>query len=154
MQAELIRALAAQGAVPDGFDPAWFQVAARALTSKRSRAAARAWPGLSGALGEAWRDWFHAFAEEYPLPREGGPLADGYAFARFLRRAGKLPDEGRLEALAVELRYRRCAKGLRPRQGIAARACLLGRPRRLVLALRLPFLCERWLNLSFDRTLS
>jgi hypothetical protein len=154
MQAELIRALAAQSAAPEGFDAARFRVAARALVSKRSRAAARAWPGLAGVLGEQWREQFRAFAEEYPLPRDGGPLADGYAFARFLHRAGKLPDEGRLEALAVELRYRRCAGGLRPRRGIAVRVCLLGRPRRLILALRLPFLGERRLNLSYDRTLS
>jgi hypothetical protein len=154
-QAELIQALAAQSAAPEGFDAARFQVAARALVSKRSRAAARAWPRLAGTLGEQWRERFRAFARTCPLPCEGGPLADGYAFARFLLRAGKLPDEGRLEALAVELRYRRCAAGgLRPRRGIAARVCVLGRPRRLILALRLPFLGERWLNLSYDRTLS
>ena len=148
-QAELIRALAARSASPGGFDAARFQVAAQALASKRSRAAARAWPRLAGALGEEWRERFRAFARTCPLPREGGPLADGYAFARFLQRAGKLPDEGRLEALAFELRYRRFAAGqFRPRRGVAARACLLGRPRRLVLALRLPFLGERWLNLS------
>jgi hypothetical protein len=154
MQAELIQALAARSAAPEGFDPERFQVAARALVSKRSRAAARAWPGLAGVLGDDWREQFHPFAEKNPLPRDGGPLADGYAFACFLRRAGKLPDEGRLEALAVELRYHRCAGGLRPRRGIAVRVCLLRRPRRLVLAIRLPFLGERWLNLAYDRTLS
>jgi len=147
-QAELIRALAGGSAAPDRFDAARFQVAARALVSKRSRAAARAWPGLSGTFGEQWRQQFRAFTQTCPLAREGGPLADGYAFARFLQRAGKLPDEGRLEALAFDLRYRQCAGRFRPRRGVAARACLLGRPRRLVLAIRLPFLGERWLNLS------
>jgi hypothetical protein len=151
MQAELIQGACRRSAAPEGFDAARFQGGGPCACLKSSRAAARAWPGLAGALGDEWREQFRAFAENIPLPRDGGPLADGYAFARFLQRAGKLPDEGRLEALAVELRYRRCAGGLRPRRGIAVRVCLLGRPRRLILALRLPFLGERWLNLSYDR---
>ena len=146
-QADLIRAIAIPSAAPPGFDTARLEVAARALVSKRSRAAARAWPALAGALGEQWREQFHAFAQTSPCPREGGPVADGYAFARFLRHAGKLPEEALLEVLAVELRYRRVAGGLRARRGLAACASLVGSRRRLILAVRLPFMGERWLSL-------
>jgi hypothetical protein len=146
-QADLLRALTAQSAAPQRFDTARLGVAARALVSKRSRAAARAWPSLAGALGEQWREQFHAFSQTCPLPREGGPVADGYAFARFLQHAGKLPEEALLEVLAVELRYRRVPGGLRSRRGVAARAYLAGRRHRLGLAIRLPFFGERWLSL-------
>ncbi len=143
-QAELLRALAGRTSPPAGFDTARVRATSRALVSKRSRAAARTWPGLAVALGSGWSERFAAFAQTHTLPRDGGPLADGYAFAGFLRRAGELPDEGRLEVLAVTLRYRACASGLLPRRGVRICACFLARPRRWVLAVRLPVLGERW----------
>ena len=114
---------------------------------------ARTWPGLAGALGGEFREWFTGYARTDPLPPAGGPLADGRAFARALARAGRLPDEGRVEALAVDLRYKRCragSSGLAPRSrgSFVLRTAVLARPRRrLILAARLPLLGERWLTL-------
>src|SRR5437016_1395615 len=48
---------------------------------------------------------FAQFAATATIPRQGGPLADGRAFARYLERRGELTEEGRLEALAVDVRY-------------------------------------------------
>ena len=151
-QADLLRAVAGHADPPAGFDGTQIRSTSRALASKRSRAAARAWPALDAAIGPAGlaRQFaaFAAFAAAHPLPRDGGPLADGYAFAGFLRRARELPDEGPFGGAGVTLRYRPCASGLLPRRrGVWSGACLLTRPRRLVLAVRHPGLCERWFRI-------
>jgi hypothetical protein len=146
LEAQLVRALTGQGEPPEGFDPARVQAAAEALARKRARAVARAWPALTRALADSYGKRFAAFAATRPVPREGGPLADGRAFARWLAAAGELPDPGRLEALAVDLRYARCGGGLVPRRGPVLRAARLRHARRLVLALRMPGLGEWWLS--------
>jgi hypothetical protein len=148
LQAKLVQALTEQGAAPAGFDAARLQAAAAALARKRARSAARAWPALARALGPAFEGRFAAFAARTPLPRAGGPLADGRAFARALAAAGSLPEEGRREALAVDLRYAACASGLRPRRGPAVVAAFLRASRRLVVAVRLPWLGERWFEVA------
>jgi hypothetical protein len=51
-----------------------------------------------------------------------------------------LPDEVRLEALAVDLHFRRAADGLRPRRGVAFQVARLPAARRVVGAVRLPWL--------------
>jgi len=145
-QAELLRALLGETPAPAGFDADRVRATAGVLARKRARAAARAWPALAAALGYRFERLFAAFADANPLPAEGAPLADGRAFARCLAAAGELPDEGRLEALAVDLHYRTTPGGLRPRRGSACKLALLRRPRRLVVALRLPWLGERWLT--------
>ncbi len=101
--------------------------------------------GVDGNLGELFR----AFATTATTPRLGGPLADGRAFARWLSQSQKLPDAGRVESLAVDLRYRSTPQGLVPRRGPALRFALLHRERRLVIAVRLPWLGERWLTIPF-----
>jgi hypothetical protein len=146
-QAELVQGLTGRGPLPAGFDQERVRTAAEALVRKRMRSAARACPALHRALGEKFALHFEEYAASAPLPREGGPLADGRAFIHFLAGRGELPDAGRLEALAVDLHHVRCASGLVRRRGPAAGVALLRRPRRLVLAVRLPWLGEWWITL-------
>ncbi len=100
-QAELVRALVQGGPVPDGFDAAKVEAAARSLIGKRRREAARAWPALAACLGAEYRPLFDAFAGKTPPPAEGGPLADGRAFARSLPWA-RLDDGSRLEVVRFD----------------------------------------------------
>jgi hypothetical protein len=69
-----------------------------------------------------------------PIPREGGPLADGRAFVRDLAARRPLPDAVRLQALAVDTRYRRAASGLVPRRLPLPRFAWLPQSRRLAIA--------------------
>jgi hypothetical protein len=147
-QAALVRALTGQGEIPPGFDTGRIESAADALLRKRIRSVARAWPGLAAALGERFVERFAAYARRTHLPRLGGPLADGRAFARALESAGDLPDAGRLEALAVDLRWVRRPDGLVPRRGPYLQAILLRAPRRLVVAARLPWLGVRGVSFA------
>lgn len=146
-QAELVAALTGHGDVPTGFDRVRVEAAAASLARKRRRSVARAWPGMAEALGERFAELFDAYAAQSPLPLQGGPLADGRAFAHWLTAAGQLPEAGKLEALAVDLRYVGHAAGLRLRRSPALEAALLDQPRRLVLGMRLPLIGERWLAL-------
>lgn len=146
-QAALVAALVAGGEAPAGFDAARLAAAAASLARKRARAVARAWPGLAKGLGDRFGTWFAPYAAVIPLPREGAALADGRAFTRWLAARGELPEAGRLQALAVDLRFAASPRGLVPRCGPALRAALLERPWRLVVAVRLPGLGERWLSL-------
>jgi hypothetical protein len=146
-QAQLVQALAGKSEPPQGFDAERLQTTATALAQKRQRAVARAWPALTGALGEGFAEQFAEFAARTPLPRQGGPLADGRAFARFLAQRGDLPEAGRLEALAVDVHYVQRPFGLVPRRGPTVRLTMLKQPRRLVMALRLPWLGEHWFTL-------
>jgi hypothetical protein len=150
-QAALVAALAGRGAPPEGFDAARLRTAAASLVTKRVEAVARAWPRLAAGLGRRFGEQFRVFAAANPLPRDGGPLADGRAFVRWLTAAGNLPDEGRFQALAVDLRYTTSGDGLRLRRGPSFKAALLNGRRRLVLAVRLPWLGEFWLNIPLGR---
>jgi hypothetical protein len=150
-QATLVGALVGAAAPPEGFDTARVMAASESLARKRRRSVARAWPNLVAALGDCFAERFKAFAAETPLPRWGGPLADGFAFARWLKAQGQLPEESRLEFLGVELRYRARVDGLVPRRGPAFRVAFPSFPRRCVLALRWPGLGEYWWTLRFGR---
>jgi hypothetical protein len=127
-QAGLVQALVAGASVPAGFDEQRVRLAARSLINKRLREVASVWPALARCLGESFRARFTAFAERNPPPTEGGPVADGRAFAATLP-AGELDDEARLETMLVDLRRR-----WRP-----VRIRWLPRARRLVLGARLPW---------------
>ena len=114
---------------------------------KRARAVANAWPRLARSLGPAFDDRFAAYARSNPLRQEGGPLADGRAFARELHRAGALSDEAVLEKLAFDLRHRvRCERAV-ARRGFSFGAGVLKQSLRFVIAIRLPVLGERWFNI-------
>jgi hypothetical protein len=138
LQAGLMRALTGSGEadVVLGLDLDRLQAAARSLASKRTRGVATSWPGLADALGNDFGLMFGEFAAATGLPSMGGPLADGRAFSDWLARQGRLPEAGRLEAFAVDLRFRRQTGGLVPRRGPWFVLGILGPPRRLVLAIR------------------
>lgn len=150
-QAELVSALMANGTIPCGFDAARLQVAAESLRRKRCRAVARAWPAVARSLGEEYRELFAAYADTKPLPQRAGPLADGRGFAHWLSGRGLLPEAARVQALAVDLEFASTEAGLVPRRGVTIKAAWLRQPRRLVLAVRLPWLGERWLVVPFWR---
>src|SRR5581483_5661089 len=145
LQAELVLGLTGQGARPEAFDRDRLAATAAALARKRARAVVRAWPALAGALGDRFAERFAAYAERSAIPAFGGPLADGHAFARGLAAGGELPDEGRLEMMAVGLRYVCCSSGLIPRRGVWFAGAWLRGKGRLVLAVRLPSWGERWI---------
>jgi hypothetical protein len=146
-QAEVLRALTGQAPPPADFDEARLGATADALVSKRAQAVARAWPGLAAGLGERFRERFDYFAKHWPLPHEGGPLADGRTFARMLARLGELSDDGRREALAVDIHFKMSERGLVPRRGPAVSWTLLRQPHRLVVAVRLGWLGEHWFTI-------
>ncbi|WP_020466403.1 hypothetical protein [Singulisphaera acidiphila] len=137
-QAELVRALTGLSGPPEGFLTGHVRAAALALARKRARSVARAWPSLVEALGQEFEPCFALYTAEAPLPRRGGPLADGRNFVRVLDRQGKLSDRARLDALAVDLRYVSRSAGLVVRRGPSLAIALLRHPRQLVLAVRWP----------------
>jgi hypothetical protein len=147
-QAGLMRALAGQADAPAGFDAARVRVAADSLLSKRMQSVARTWPVLAESLGDRYAEHFRAYGTRHALPSEGGPLADGYAFARHLQSERLFPGAARGELLTVQLRYRATARGLVRRRGPVVRLALFRRPFRLILAIRLPWLGERLLRLA------
>lgn len=150
-QADLMRALTAHGSLPAGFDASRIHAAALSLKKKRARAAARMWPRLARAVGERLDALFEAYAGAVPLPGEGGALADGRAFARWLHERGALPEAGRLEALAVDLRYASIQGGLVRRRWPVLKVARDREMRRLILAVRLPLIGEYWANVPAGR---
>ena len=148
MQAELVSALVGHSAVPIGFDSARIQTVVTVLAAKRLRAVRHAWPGLARDLGDRFAERFRAYALSNPLPRKGGPLADGRAFVRFLA-ADELPETAILQKLAVDLRYAATTDGLVSRRWPALKSALLNNPRRLIVGLRVPWLGQRWLSIPW-----
>jgi hypothetical protein len=145
-QASLVRALVGQAPVPAGFDAARIQLYGQSLVEKRIGGVALVWTRLAAALGKNYAPLFREYAKRFPHPRWGHGLVDGLVFARWLDRAGLLPDDGQLEKLGIEIRSRLDARGqLVPRWGFAFRALILHNPRRLVLAIRVPGIGEKWL---------
>jgi hypothetical protein len=148
-QAALVRSLVGDGATLPGFDIERLQATSAALLSKRRQEVAHTWPALTAALAERFPPLFVEYAGLTPMPKTGGPRADGRAFARFLAKKRVLPDEGRLETLRVDLHFQTTASGLRRRRGPTLQIAWLRDARRVVAALRLPLLGERWLRLPW-----
>lgn len=146
-QAALADALLAGGEPPAGFDVARVKAAAEALAQKRRRSVAQVWPATFAALGREFGKLFAAYAAGHPLPGAGGPLADGEAFARWLRERDAFPAAGGVEWMAVRLRFRRFAGGLAPRRGFSAGWLWQRDPQRLILAFRLAGRFERFFSL-------
>lgn len=138
-QARLVAALTGGADAPAGFDADRVRAAADSLAAKRRRTVAKGWPALAGALGKQFAPLFDAYAAESPLPA-GGPGADGRAFARWLDRAGRLPDAGRVMLLAAELSAARAP---------CVRALWLRRRQRWVVAVRLPWCAPRLMSIPF-----
>ena len=145
-QSELARALMGHGRMPAEFEHSRLTAASDALLMKRARGVASSWPVMTGALGERFYERFVRYARENRIPREGGSLSDGRLFAGALARAGELPEEGRLEALAFDARYTARGDGFISRKGFSIRVARLKQPPRLVMIIRHPRLGERWLR--------
>lgn len=144
-QATLVSALVGRGEAPAKIDAMRFRAAAAALARKRARAVARAWPGLAQSLGKRFGSQFAAYAEGAHLPRFGGALADGRVFAHWLAVKGDLPEAGKLQALAIDLSFRRNQEGLLPRRWLTCKATWLHQSRRLIVGVCLPWLGPHWL---------
>ena len=146
-QLELVRALVSNETAPDGFDSSRIQATAEALLRKRSHAVARAWPELARSLGSSFDERFAMYARSRPITDDGGPLADGRAFARVLGRENLLSEEVVVEALAFDLRYQAHSDRLIARRGIWLGAARLDKMSRFVIAIRVPVLGERWISI-------
>lgn len=148
-QAALVESLVGDSEAPPGFDVERLHAAADSLAAKRRKEMAHVWPALTRALGDRFAAMFAEFAERTPLPSLGGPRADGRAFAAYLAKRGLLPDEGRLEALHVDMHFKMTRDGLTRRRGPTMQMARLRDSRRLVLALRIPLLGERWFTIRY-----
>ncbi|MFI9011820.1 hypothetical protein ACIGNX_31740 [Actinosynnema sp. NPDC053489] len=100
-QAELLRALLADGDVPEGFDADRVRVERRALLNKRRGIVAAIRPDVAAELGERFRPLFEAYARAHP--REVGTRFRDDA-ARF---AGWAVERGELEAPKKKRWWRR-----------------------------------------------
>lgn len=141
-QADLMAALAGNAAVPAGFDASRVQATRTALAAKRRQAVAHVWPALAQWLGPDYTAHFTRYASHVPLPAEGGPLADGRAFARWLAPTQTLSDAVAWQALGVDLRFAHSQRGLTPRRTPSLRLLRLPQARSWVLGLRVPRLGE------------
>jgi hypothetical protein len=145
-QLKLVLALAGIRDAPDEFDRSRIEAARDVLHEKRARSVAHVWPRLARALGDSFDSVFASYARVAPIPRSGGALADGRAFVRELKRAGMLPEEGQLEAIAFDLHYA-IRRNKTVTRSLAFRAAVFRESRRIVIAVRLPIIGERWLNI-------
>ena len=145
-QRALIRALVQNADVPDGVDADNAAAAAQSLYLKRRNGVGHAWPGLMDLASDEFDALFRDFAMSTSLPADGGPLADGRAFAAYLAQCKALTDDVMLELLHVDLRFTRNSRGLVPRRWPMLRIARLPQSRRWVLGFYIPgigaFLCE------------
>jgi len=143
-QAELVRALVAQGPIPTGFDQSRIRATARSLVNKRRQALEHAWPKLVRGMGDPFVERFCTFAAEHPLPASASTLADGRAYLAWLDRQHPLNDLLRVEAMSFDVRFVDTPTGLRRRTGFVVKTAKLRESGTRVLAVRLPWLGERW----------
>ncbi len=128
LQAALLRTLVADAPLPEGFAPTRVRALADALERKRLRGAAKAWPGLASSLGERFAELFADYTRHCLPPADADPVADGIAFATWVRTA-TLDDRARQELLLVRARYVTGSGRARLRRGpaVAATRSLSGR---------------------------
>lgn len=88
-QAQLLRALLADGPPPPGFDSARLAIEAGVLRAKRRGIVARLRPDLPGALGEAFGPLFDDYAAENPRADGVRARQDADLFAEWLAAQGK-----------------------------------------------------------------
>jgi len=113
-QARLVRALLKSEETPEGFDDAAIDAARRSLARKRSRAAARTWPGLF--TDSKSHERFEAYCRKRGAPLSGA-LLDGRLFARYLEREHVLTAEQLEEIARFDASYMVQGKELRLRNG-------------------------------------
>jgi hypothetical protein len=75
-------------------------------------------------------------AADRPVQPSDGSLLDGVWFTRYLARAGRLPDLGRVQAFSFHLHYRVRDDQVVPRRGLALRLAALRRPPYLLVGWR------------------
>lgn len=136
-QAEVMAALLRRGPIPPGFDAQRMHAAASVLASKRAKGVARAWPSLEHMLGAEWPMFFQRYGQHVHAPAQGGALADGRAFVRWLSGQRALSDDVRLQVLRVDIRYRQSAKGWGARRLPCLKFAWLAQRGSLAVALRL-----------------
>jgi hypothetical protein len=146
-QAALVASLTGREELPPGFEPERVRAATEALAHKREHSVVATWPELARALGPELHSLFERYASEELLPQEGGPLADGWRFARWLEAQARFPPAAALESLRVGLRFRPTPEGLVPRSGPVLRLRWLRPQRTLVLAIRWKPGRETWWRL-------
>jgi hypothetical protein len=89
-QAELVRALLADGPVPEGFDPRRVRVEAAALHNKRRRIAEQLRPDLADTFDDRFAELFDRWAAENPR-RAGVSFHEDLAtFANWLTTNGHM----------------------------------------------------------------
>lgn len=147
-QAALVRSLVTADAPPSGFDTQRVKIYGNQLAEKRLVGVSVVWIQLTRSLGDRYRPLFRAYSREFAHPRWGHGLVDGLLFARWLDRLGLLTNEGRMEKLEVELRSRAAGRHRVARRGPAFGVTLLTKPRRIVIAFRLPWIGEKWFVLA------
>lgn len=91
-QAELLKALLANGPVPAGFDEQRLGVERRALLSKRRGIVRMLGPAVADELGDRFRPLFDAYALENPRRAGSRAREDAAAFAEWCRARGELPE--------------------------------------------------------------
>ncbi|MFJ6676443.1 hypothetical protein ACIQMJ_35525 [Actinosynnema sp. NPDC091369] len=89
-QADLLRALLADGDVPDGFDPERVRVEKRALLAKRRGIVAALRPDVAAELGERFRPLFDAYAAAHPKEVGTRFREDAARFAEWAVARGEL----------------------------------------------------------------
>lgn len=151
LQGRLIESLRPGGSIERGPAPERLRATAEALLRKRRRGVRKTWPDLCQALGADFAPEFDRFAATTGPPREGGPLADGRAFADDLRARRGFPAAAWPERFAHDLRFRAIDGGFTPRRGTIVRVAGFGGPPRIVLAIRHRSGAESWFWLQFDR---
>ncbi|SES21778.1 hypothetical protein [Lentzea albida] len=92
-QAELLKALLANGPAPAGFDEQRLGVERRALLSKRRGIVRMLGPAVADELGDRFRPLFDAYAVENPRRAGSRAREDAAAFAEWCRARGELPEK-------------------------------------------------------------
>ncbi|MGQ0837892.1 hypothetical protein [Actinokineospora sp.] len=88
-QADLLRALLADGQPPPGFDQNALRTEAAALLAKRRRVAAQLAPDLAGELGKRFGPLFDEYARAHPRRDGSRAREDAAAFDRWLADRGE-----------------------------------------------------------------
>ncbi|MFC5754009.1 hypothetical protein [Actinomadura rugatobispora] len=99
-QEALVRAIAAGGPLPPGFDPAGVAAAARSILYKRAGDVARTWPALAASYGTSWKETYAGWAAGRPTH---GSIRDAWDFAR--QHAAELSAEAVRELALTEARW-------------------------------------------------
>jgi hypothetical protein len=137
-QRAFLSALVQNADPPAGVDETNAAAAAQSLYLKRRNGVAQAWPALAKMAGHEFETLFREFANTTLLPAEGGPLADGRAFADFLARSKPPTDDVIREMLQTDLRFVRSARGLNHRRWPTFQIVYLPQSRRVLVGVYMP----------------